>query len=145
MKKLLVAVAAAFCLLPKPAAAQITRPIQADIPFPFTVADTQLPAGRYRIHVVDSSDLNIMQITSADRKTTVNFLVGTATLPKLPTKTELEFHKYGDHEFLAQIFQQGELDGVQVFRSRAESRLSKQKVSRTTHNLPVTLSDLDDD
>ena len=44
---------AAIGFLPMPAVAQITNPITANIPFPFTVVDTQLPSGTYTIRAVN--------------------------------------------------------------------------------------------
>lgn len=137
IKRTCFAVLAAVCLLWRPAVAQITDEIEADIPFPFTVENTQLPPGTYTFRVLAGSDLNAMEVVSADEKTHVEFLVGSADLPTLAPKTELEFHRYGTREFLSKIFEEGTNAGAELYPSRAELRLIKQKVKRTIHRHPA--------
>jgi hypothetical protein len=118
---------AAIGFLPMPAVAQITNPITANIPFPFTVVDTQLPSGTYTIRAVNDTDLNAMEIVSADGKTHVFFLAGQADLPSPATKTEVEFHKYGDREFLSYIFERGAVAGAEADTGQAELRLISKR------------------
>lgn len=126
-----------MCLLAMPALAQISGPIEANIPFPFTVENTQLPSGNYTFRVVERTDLNAMELVSTDGKTSVEFLVGTTDLPNTAAKTELEFHKYGMREFLSAIYEQGSDAGAELYPSRAELRLMKHHMKRTSHRMPA--------
>lgn len=137
LRNALPTVIAMVGLLSLPAAAQIIRPIKADIPFAFTVADTQLPPGAYTIRTVEDMDLNALVIESADRKTSVFFLAGEADLSRPAAKTELEFTKYGDREFLTQIFEQGTGSGAQVVEGHTELKLTKSKIKHTRHRNPA--------
>ena len=128
---------AAVCLLTIPALAQITGPIEANIPFSFTIENTQLPAGSYTFRVLEGTDLNAMEVVSADGKTSVEFLVGSTELPNTVAKTELEFHKYGMREFLSSIYERGTNVGADLYPSRAELRLMKHQMKRTTHRMPA--------
>lgn len=129
---------AATALFSMPAAAQVAAPLKSDIPFPFTVVDTQLPPGSYVIRALDDPDDNVFEIASADQKTKVWFLAGETDSVSLATKPELEFHKYGDREFLSQILEEGTSVGVMVDMGHAERRLIKQKAKRATHRHPAT-------
>ncbi len=125
-------------LLSLPAMAQITTPLTSDIPFPFTVGDTQLPAGTYTIRVVDDSDLNSLLIASMDGKTSVRFLARETDLSQPATRSELEFQKYGDREFLSAIFEEGTMIGSAPNKGHVELKLIKShKVKRVVHRHPT--------
>src|SRR5437773_10676201 len=47
------------------ASAQIEGDLDADIPFQFPVGTRELPPGKYRVHVLDETNLRVMPITSA--------------------------------------------------------------------------------
>lgn len=55
-----------FALALSPGKAQIVGEIEANIPFPFHAGDTRFPAGKCAIHMLDDSDLSIMEISSTD-------------------------------------------------------------------------------
>src|SRR5438105_10630972 len=63
---LLIALAFALTMYPTKAKAQITEDLEVDVPFQFHAGNSKLPPGKYFIHVLDNSDLNIMEITSVD-------------------------------------------------------------------------------
>lgn len=105
-----------------PAAAQISRPISADVPFAFTVGDTQLPAGKYVIQSVSDVNENAFEIRSANGKKAVAFLAEEADAPRIARQTELEFTKRGDQEFLTKVVEAGTSSGVQVINGRRAAR-----------------------
>ena len=43
--------------------------LRANIPYPFIVGTTRLPAGKYTVKVADGKDLNLREIRSADGRT----------------------------------------------------------------------------
>lgn len=116
---------AAFVLtiLPVAVHAQIIGDIEATVPFPFHVGDTKLPAGTYRIHVLDRDDGSVLEISSADGSVSALFDVGSTQANTTPAKTELIFNKYGNHYFLSKMYDEGEASGSEVVKSRYEKRL----------------------
>src|SRR5437870_3822946 len=84
---LLIALAFALTMYPTKAKAQITGDLEVDVPFPFHAGNSKLPPGKYFIHVLDNSDLNIMEITSGDGATSALFEVHAAEANSAPAKT----------------------------------------------------------
>src|SRR5436853_7268636 len=105
--------------------AQIVGNLDADIPFQFHVGNTVLPAGSYRIKVLDDSNLNVMEISSMDGSHSAFFQVQESYAKTTPDRSELIFNKYGDQYFLSKLFDQGEPDGSELTESRAEKQISK--------------------
>jgi hypothetical protein len=126
----LFALGLALMLYPGKAQAQVVGDLEANIPFQFHVGNTKLPAGEYRVHVLDDSDLTLMEISSVDGSTSALFQVQEVDANTTPSKSELIFNKYGDQYFLAQLFDEGEPSGSQVPESRYEKRVS-QKATQT--------------
>src|SRR5438093_8352086 len=86
--------------------------LRVDIPFAFNVGNTSLPAGEYRIHVVNpSSDRSVLQIASLDGRSTM--MVQTTDIEGWSTsKPKLTFRRYGDQYFLAQVWMAAESTGL---------------------------------
>ena len=122
----LFAMGLALMLYPSKANAQIVGDLEVNIPFQFHVGNTKLPAGEYRIHPLEDSDLTLMEISSADGSASTLFQVQEVDANATPNKSELIFNKYGDQYFLAQLFDEGEPSGSQLPESRYEKRISQQ-------------------
>ena len=115
------------------ASAQIVGDLDADIPFQFHVGNKELPAGKYRIHVQDDSDLTVMEITSVDGSTSALFQVEDSDAKSAPAQSELIFNKYGDNYFLSRLYDAGNPSGSQLAESRYEKQLSKGAVVAQEH------------
>jgi hypothetical protein len=113
--------------------AQIVGDLDVNIPFQFHAGNTKLPAGKYRIHVLDDSDLSVMEITSADGSTSALFQVQESDVNAAPAKNELIFNKYGNRYFLAKLFDEGNPSGSKVVESRYEKQVSKAAVEAQEH------------
>jgi len=113
--------------------AQIVGDLDVDIPFQFHAGNTKLPAGKYRIHMLDNTDLTVMEITSADGSTSALFQVQESDANSAPTKSELIFNKYGNRYFLAKLFDEGNPSGNRVVESRYEKQNSKAAVEAQEH------------
>lgn len=105
--------------------AQIVGQIVADIPFQFHAGDSDLPAGKYTIAMLDNSNLSLMEIRSEDGHTAALLRVEQEQAETVPAKTELIFTKYGDQYFLSELFDEGNEDGSKVGESNYEKKLSK--------------------
>jgi len=122
---LFIAFILAIALRSEKAQAQVIGRLQADIPFQFSVANTELPAGKYYIRLLDDTNLTIMEISSADGSSSTLFDVQTAEANSAPAKSELSFNKYGNRYFLATLFEEGDADGSQVVESRDEKKMDR--------------------
>ncbi len=113
--------------------AQVVTDLEANIPFAFHAGDSRLPAGEYRIHVLDDSDLQVMEISSADGSISVLFEVDAAHVNSRPSKSELIFNKYGNRYFLAKPFEEGSTTGSQLIESRYEKRIGQATLEAQEH------------
>lgn len=130
---LFIGLAFVLAMYPSQAQAQITGELQVKIPFQFHVGNAKLPAGEYRIHVLDDSDLTTMEITSLDGSTSALFQVQDADANSAPTKSELIFDKYGKRYFLAKVFEEGNPNGSQLLESRYQKGLSRETKEAQEH------------
>jgi hypothetical protein len=129
----LLALVFAFAIYPTQAHAQIIGGLEANIPFSFYAGNTKLPAGEYRIQVLDNSDLTLMEISRVDGTVSALFQIQDAESNSEPAKSELIFNKYGDRYFLAKLFDQDNRNGSQVTESRYEKRVSQATLEAQEH------------
>jgi hypothetical protein len=128
-----IALLFALAIYPTQAHAQIIGDVDANIPFQFHAGNTKFPAGEYRIHVLDNTDLSVMEITSMDGSVSALFQVQEAETNSEPAKTELIFNKYGNRYFLAKLFDEGNPSGSQVIESRYEKKVSQGTLEGQEH------------
>jgi hypothetical protein len=101
---------------------QIIGQLEANIPFTFHAGGAKLPPGKYVIHVLDNTDLGLMEIQSADGRSSALFSVREAQGSTEPKTAELVFNHYGDRYFLSRLFDEGDKVGSAV----VEAGYSKQ-------------------
>ncbi len=102
-----------------------SRPlVRAKIPFGFTVANKQLPAGNYTISRTASSN-QIVLIRADKGNDAVYSLSNNRHASKASGDTKLVFRRYGDQYFLAQMWTKGEIAGTTFPVSRAERKMLK--------------------
>jgi len=130
---LFIALVFALTMYPSKAQAQIVGDLEVNIPFQFHAGNTKLPAGKYRIHVLDNADLTVMEISSVDGTTSALFEVQQAEANSEPAKSELIFNKYGNRYFLAKLFDEGNPSGSQVLKSAYEKRVSQETAEAQAH------------
>ena len=122
---LFIALVFALATHPTKAQAQIVGNLEADIPFQFHVGNVKLPPGKYTIHVVDNTDLAVMEISSADGSSSALFEVRDAEANSAPGKSELIFNKYGHRYFLEKVFDESNPSGSAVIKSGYEKRIAQ--------------------
>jgi hypothetical protein len=122
---LFIALVFALTMYPGKAQAQIVGNLEVDIPFQFHVGNVKLPPGKYTIHVLDNSDLTVMEITSADGSSSALFEVRDAEAKSAPGKSELVFNKYGNRYFLEKLFDESNPSGSAVVKSGYEKRIAQ--------------------
>jgi hypothetical protein len=123
----------ATVLYPAQAHAQIVGDLEADVPFQFHAGNAKFPAGKYIIHTLDTSDLNEMEISSADGSHSALFEVRSTQANSTPSKSELIFNKYGNRYFLEKLFDEGEPSGSELIESNYEKRVGKAAAEAQQH------------
>ncbi|MCU1240475.1 MAG: hypothetical protein JWO71_1201 [Candidatus Acidoferrum typicum] len=120
-------------MYPGEANAQIIGGIQANIPFQFHAGAANLPAGTYRIRMLEDSNLTLMEISSLDGSRSALFQVQESEADSTPAKSELIFNKYGDQYFLAELFDEGDASGSKVIESNYEKKVSQGTAMAQEH------------
>jgi hypothetical protein len=120
------------------ALAQITEPLTADIPFDFTVGNTNLPAGTYTLRPLNSMTADLLEFVSEDGETVDMFYAGEAQASEEPAKPELIFHRIGDRYFLHEAFDSGNRFGVAIYKTREERSLEKEMPAKESRYVTVT-------
>src|SRR5690242_1387690 len=95
-------------------------------PFAFNAGNDVLPAGDYRVTIVNpSSDHSVLRITSSDGKSST--MIRTIDVEGWATaKAKLSFRRYADHYFLATVWMAGESTGLATPTSKIEKTLRQQ-------------------
>jgi len=103
----------------------LANTIKANIPFDFTVADRQLPAGQYHIGRAqpNAGDL-ILAISNSDGR--ANAMTRQVQTLEPQNATKLIFHRYGDQYFLYQVWPAGSTTGRAIPKSRRERQVERK-------------------
>ena len=97
-----------------------TQKVVANIPFAFNVGNTNLPAGKYTITVLNpTSDRKILQIRNANGRSSAiistNAVAGNAS-----DDSKLTFKRYGDQYFFSRAQMAGDSTSFAAVKSHAE-------------------------
>lgn len=103
-----------------PLAAQIDNGVDFTAPSPFYAGNVKLPAGNYKVARLDQN-VDILQIENRDNlhSILVDFTPTESTLPH--RNTAVTFEKYGDTDYLDQVWIEGEEYGISVNPGRVET------------------------
>jgi hypothetical protein len=113
--------------------------IYANIPHPFIVGDTTLPAGEYSVRVADDfSNLNVLEIRSREGRMAVLFDTETVQVNRAPNTSELVFEKIGDNYFLSRVFLKGDQTGNELLKSRMLRRLEESGQTGEMSSIPAS-------
>jgi hypothetical protein len=117
---------------------QIIGQLEANIPFTFHAGGAKLPPGKYTIHVLENSDLGLMEIQSADGRTAALFQVRESQDSTVPSKTELVFNHYGSRYFLSKLYDEGEKLGSAVVESGYATQYASGGKSDEEKDVPAS-------
>jgi len=95
--------------------------VVADVPFAFSVAGQQFPAGHYTLTAKD----DFIGIFGANKQ--VLFVPTHAAVRSATDDTKLVFHRYGDTFFLSCVWMRGRNTGKELYRSRTERELAARQ------------------
>ena len=116
-------------MVDQPAQAQaLTYGLRANIPFAFSVGNTQLPAGKYSVsRVLPNGGDGLIEINSLAGKASAFRTTIPVTTGKPRNKATLVFHRYGDQYFLFQVWAAGVSTGLTFPPSRSERELQEKQ------------------
>jgi hypothetical protein len=100
--------------------------LKADIPFPFVVANHTLPAGHYVVSTLGEQTIRIANSPKQGAFVLTYRVDGRAS----ESLGKLVFYRYKDSYFLAQVWNTGNNQGKQVFKSPAEEDLEREGATK---------------
>jgi hypothetical protein len=118
-----------------PLAAQVDNSVVFTAPFPFYAGNVKWPAGSYRITEPDASVKIVLIRNIAGTKGEFIHFIPTSSLH--PHKEgDLTFRKYGDTGYLQTLSVEGETDGIEFPRTKAEAK-AETMAENTNENTKV--------
>jgi hypothetical protein len=145
MKKQIFSAVVTGCLLALmiavPAHAQMPgTTMRATIPFDFIVRGKTLSAGNYEIKRISDSPEGLIIRNVNEKNDHVMFATEPVEPRKIPNRSEIVFHRYGDSYFLSQVLTAGEETGQELLPSRAERQLRSEMASNSAEPETVALA-----
>jgi hypothetical protein len=111
--------------------------VVANIPFAFNAGNTNLPAGKYVITVLNpSSDRKILQIRNTKGSSAI--VQTTAETGNISDDAKLVFQRYGDRYFFAQVQMAGDATTFAAVKSNTE-RAEKLAIAGTRKQSVVVI------
>jgi hypothetical protein len=115
--------------------------IRATIPFDFSVRGKTLPAGEYEIkRVNDSPEQLLISSVSRHEHERAIFITESVEPRKIPNRSLIVFHRYGDSYFLSEILVEGDQTGRELAQSRQERQLRREMASNGSQAEPETVA-----
>ena len=108
-----------------PLAAQVANSLVSSIvftaPFPFYAGNVKLPAGSYRITEPNANaKIVLIRNIAGTKGEFINFIPTTSLDPQ--KENDVTFQKYGDTGYLQTLSLEGETDGIEFPRTKAEAK-----------------------
>ena len=98
----------------------------AHIPFEFTAGNQTLPAGEYSVEQVNAaSDHAVLRLRTRDGRTGV-LVQMTSVIGKTEESAKLIFNRYDDKYFFGQAWIDGDQNGLQAPKARAERNIRRE-------------------
>jgi len=133
--KLVVTMGMLSLLSVMPLAAQVDNGVVFTAPFPFYAGNVKWPAGSYIITEPDANDkIALIRNIARTKGEFINFIPMTSLNP--PMETDVTFQKYGDTGYLQTLSVEGEADGIEFSRTKAEAK-AETMAENTNENTKV--------
>jgi hypothetical protein len=113
--------------------------MRVSIPFEFHVGDATLPAGDYLVRQLNTtSDAATLQMSRQDgtAQTIINMIGASGG----SQETKLVFRRYGNQYYFAEVWIDGEKDGLQAPKSKTERATQKELAALNVKMERVALS-----
>ncbi len=99
--------------------------IVTNVPFDFVVGEKTLPAGQYTVKEVATGGRALL-IAERNAKSSIIRLTNDLEPKRDKTQARMVFHRYGQHYFLAEVWNGGDSFGKQLQRSRQERAIERE-------------------
>jgi hypothetical protein len=104
-----------------PVAAQVVSSVAFTAPFHFYAGAVKLPAGSYRItEPNDNTNVVLIRNSAGTKGEFINFIPTSFLNPQ--KETDVTFQIYGDTGYLQGLSIEGETDGIEFHRTKAEAK-----------------------
>ena len=114
--------------------------VVANIPFAFNVGNTNLPAGKYTISVLNpTSDRKVLQIRSTNGRASAMIQTNSVT-GNTSDDAKLVFQRYGDRYYFAQAQMAGESTSFAAVKSSAQ-RAQKEALAARKRSVVVIVAE----
>ena len=118
-----------------PLAAQVDNSVVFTAPFPFYAGNVKLPAGSYIITELDeNTNVVLIRNIAGTKGEFINFIPTTSLDPQ--KENDVTFQKYGDTGYLQTLSVEGETDGIEFPRTKAEAK-AETMAENTNQNTKV--------
>jgi hypothetical protein len=105
-------------------------------PFPFYAGTVKWPAGSYIItEPYENTNVVLIRNSSGAKGEFTNFMPTSSLHPQ--RETDLTFQKYGDTGYLQTLSVEGETDGLEFPRTKAEAKAAETMAENTTGDTKV--------
>jgi hypothetical protein len=119
--KIVVTMGMLSLLSAMPLAAQVDNGVVFTAPFPFYAGNVKLPAGSYIItEPIANDEIVLIRNIARTKGEFIKFIPTSSLDPQ--KKTDVTFHKYGDTGYLQTLSVEGETDGIEFPRTKAEAK-----------------------
>ena len=97
--------------------------VRVNIPFQFHVGNATMAAGEYTIQQLDANSA-ALRISSKNGANAIVSMIG--ALSGTQSMSKVSFRRYGNEYYFAEVWIDGEKDGLQAVKSKAERATQKE-------------------
>ncbi|HVO81486.1 MAG TPA: hypothetical protein VMT28_12185 [Terriglobales bacterium] len=124
----LTSLSLAVLLLAGMAHAQYASVIKLKVPFEFVVGGQTFPAGEYSL--VRTAPY-LLVLRDAQAHSLMNVITRSTEAASAPTSPRVRFYTDGERHVLAQVWQQGDSIGQELYRPKAETVIARHRTVHT--------------
>jgi hypothetical protein len=118
-----------------PLAAQVDNSVVFTAPFPFYAGNVKLPAGSYIItEPNENANVVLIRNSAGTKGEFINFIPTSSLDPQ--KENDVTFQKYGDTGYLQTLSIEGETEGIEFPRTKAEA-MAETMAKNTNENTKV--------
>ncbi len=133
--KLVVTMGMLSLLSVMPLGAQVDNGVVFTAPFPFYAGNVKLPADSYKITEPNAiTKIVLIRNIAGTKGEFINFIPTSSFDPQ--KETDVTFQKYGDTGYLQTLSVEGETDGIEFPRTKAEAK-AETMAENTNENTKV--------
>ena len=114
--------------------------IRVSIPFDFTVEKKTLPAGEYEVRRISDEPTGLLIQNVNHRRNEAMFQTEALDVRRIPSRSLLIFHRYGDSYFLSEVVTAGQETGEELRPTRTERTLRSEMAKNNLEPETVTVA-----